>query len=116
MRCPACGWSNALKNYPKMIQRLKQNIDDAILERLNELFLVSLDDLTAYTLLKSCQEIDTEVIKHCINIWEKKNLQEKGFDVYYFIGILRNENKRFENKINIERKRLDGLPPDLEER
>jgi len=51
MRCPACGWSNALKNYPKMIQRLKQNIDDTILERLNELFLVSLDDLTAYTLL-----------------------------------------------------------------
>ena len=64
MRCPACGWSNALKNYPKMIARLQQNLDDITLERLNDLFISALDDLTAYTLLKACQDIDDEVIKH----------------------------------------------------
>ena len=68
MRCPACGWSNALKNYPKMIARLQQNLDDITLERLNDLFISALDDLTAYTLLKACQDIDDEVIKHCITI------------------------------------------------
>ena len=66
MRCPACGWSNALKNYPKMIARLQKNVGDDTLERLNELFISSLDDLTTYTLLKACQDIDDEVIKHCI--------------------------------------------------
>ena len=115
MRCPACGWSNALKNYPKMIARLQKNVDDNTLERLNDLFISALDDLTAYTLLKACQDIDDEVIKHCITIWERKNLAGKGYDVYYFIGILRNENKKYENKLIIERKRLDSLPPDLKE-
>ena len=115
MRCPACGWSNALKNYPKMIARLQQNLDDITLERLNDLFISALDDLTAYTLLKACQDIDDEVIKHCITIWERKDLSQKGYDVYYFIGILRNEIKKYENKLIIERKRLDSLPPDLKE-
>lgn len=115
MRCPACGWSNALKNYPKMIARLQKNINDFTLQRLNDLFISALDDLTTYTLLKACQDIDDEIIKHCITIWERKDLQGKGYDVYYFIGILRNENKKYENKLIIERKRLDGLPPDLKE-
>tara|TARA_R100000654_G_scaffold60128_2_gene86916 strand:+ start:964 stop:1311 length:348 start_codon:yes stop_codon:yes gene_type:complete len=115
MRCPACGWSNALKNYPKMIARLQKNLDDNTLERLNDLFISSLDDLTAYTLLKACQDIDNEIILLCINIWKRKDLEQKGFDVYYFIGILRNENKRYENKIHLEKKRLEGLPPDLKD-
>ena len=115
MRCPSCGWSNSLKNYPKMINKLKSNINDSTLERLNDLFLTTLDNLTAYTLLKTCQDIDDEILKHCINIWEKKELEEKGFDVYYFIGILRNENKRYESKIVKERKILEALPPDLKE-
>jgi|TARA_R110000744_G_scaffold195110_1_gene314055 hypothetical protein len=115
MRCPACGWSNTLKNYPGMINKLKNNINDSTLERLNGLFLTTLDNLTAYTLLKSCQDIEDEIIKHCITIWERKGLEEKGFDVYYFIGILKNENKRFENKLLKEKKRLEALPPDLEE-
>ena len=115
MRCPACGWSNALKNYPKMIERLQKNLDDIVLERLNRFFILSLEDLTTYTLLKACQDIDNEIIKHCITIWERKDLAGKGYDVYYFIGILRNENKKYENKLIIESKRLDSLPPDLKE-
>jgi hypothetical protein len=113
MRCPSCGWSNTLKNYPKKIQQLKKNIDDTVLDNLQRLFLTTLDDLTSYTLLKSCEDIDEEVLKYCINIWERKKLEEKGFDVYYFIGIIRNENKRFESKAKMEQKRLEGLPPDL---
>ena len=113
MRCPSCGWSNNLKNYPKKIQQLKKNIDDTVLDNLQRLFLTTLDDLTSYTLLKSCEDIDEEVLKYCINIWERKKLEEKGFDVYYFIGIIRNENKRFESKAKMEQKRLEGLPPDL---
>jgi NRPS condensation-like uncharacterized protein len=115
MRCPACGWSNTLKNYPRMINKLKNNIEDNTLERLNALFLTTLDQLTSYTLLKSCQDIEDEIINHCINIWERKELEGKGFDVYYFIGILRNENKRYESKLIKEKKRLESLPPDLEE-
>ena len=113
MRCPSCGWSNTLKNYPKKIQQLKKNIDDTVLDNLQRLFLTTLDDLTSYTLLKSCEDIDEEVLKYCINIWERKKLEEKGFDVYYFIGIIRNENKRFESKAKMEQKRLEGLPQDL---
>ena len=113
MRCPSCGWSNTLKNYPKKIQQLKKNIDDTVLDNLQRLFLTTLDDLTSYTLLKSCEDIDEEVLKYCINIWERKKIEEKGFDVYYFIGIIRNENKRFESKAKMEQKRLEGLPPDL---
>ena len=113
MRCPSCGWSNTLKNYPKKIQQLKKNIDDTVLDNLQRLFLTTLDDLTSYTLLKSCEDIDEEVLKYCINIWERKKLEEKGFYVYYFIGIIRNENKRFESKAKMEQKRLEGVPPAL---
>ena len=35
--------------------------------------------------------------------------------MYIILGILRNENKKYENKLIIERKRLDSLPPDLKE-
>jgi NRPS condensation-like uncharacterized protein len=111
MRCPSCGWSNTLKDYPIKIQQLQEDIDISVLENLRRLFLTTLDDLTSYTLLKACEDIDTEVLKYCVNIWERRNLEEKGFDVYYFIGIIRNENKRFESKEKQEQKRLEVLPP-----
>ena len=55
------------------------------------------------------------MIEHCVNIWERRHLEEKGFDVYYFIGILRNENKRFENKLIVEKNKLEELPPTINE-
>ena len=114
MRCPSCGWSNTLKNYPRKIKILENQMNHEILEHLRRLFLTTLDDLTAYTLLHSCKDLEDEVISHCLNIWERRRLEEKGFDVFYFMGILRNENKRFENKINIEKNTLEELPPNIE--
>jgi hypothetical protein len=111
MRCPACGWSNTLKNYPKKNIQLKKNIDDDILELLNKHFLTELNDLTAYTLLKACNDTRTEVIKYALQIWERKGLKNRGYDVYYFIGILRNENKKYDEKRKQESSRLDKLPP-----
>ena len=115
MRCPACGWSNTLKNYPRKIKQLEGMLTPSILEHLRRLFLTTLDDLTSYTLLKACVELEDKVIEHCVNIWERRHLEEKGFDVYYFIGILRNENKRFENKLIVEKNKLEQLPPTLNE-
>lgn len=114
MRCPSCGWSNTLKNYPKKNKQLEKKIDIDILESLRRNFLTKLDDLTSYTLLKSCSDAKEDVIKHSINIWERRNLEHKGFDVYYFIGILRNEGKKYEEKRNNEAKRLEQLPPTLD--
>jgi hypothetical protein len=105
MRCPACGWSNTLKNYPKKNIQLKKNIDDDILELLNKHFLTELNDLTAYN------DTRTEVIKYALQIWERKGLKNRGYDVYYFIGILRNENKKYDEKRKQESSRLDKLPP-----
>ena len=115
MRCPACGWSNTLKNYPRKIKQLEGMLNPSSLEHLRRLFLTTLDDLTSYTLLKACEELDDKVIEHCVNIWERRNLERKGFDVYYFIGILRNENKKFENKLIVEKNKLEELPPTINE-
>ena len=114
MRCPACGWSNTLKNYPRKNKELEKKLDVDILESLRRNFLTYLDDLTSYTLLKACQDVDDEIINHSINIWERRNLSDKGFDVYYFIGILRNEGKKYEEKRERERKRLEQLPPTID--
>jgi hypothetical protein len=114
LRCPSCGWSNTLKNYPRKIQILENQINPEILEHLRRLFLTTIDDLTSYTLLYSCKDLEDEVLNHCINIWERRNLEGKGFDVYYFMGILRNENKKFENKLSIEKNSLEELPPTIE--
>lgn len=115
MRCPSCGWSNTLKNYPRKIKVLEKQINPDLLEHLKDLFLNKLDHINSYTLLHSCKDLEDNVLRYCINIWEKRHLEEKGFDVYYFIGILRNENKRYESKIIKERKMLEALPPDLKE-
>tara|TARA_R110002012_G_scaffold236342_3_gene410090 strand:+ start:8458 stop:8802 length:345 start_codon:yes stop_codon:yes gene_type:complete len=114
VRCPSCGWSNTLKNYPRKIKQLEGLMNPLIVENLSKLFLNSLDDLTSYTLLKACEELEDKVLEHCINIWERRRLNEKGFDVYYFIGILRNENKKFENKITLEKNKLEQLPPSID--
>jgi hypothetical protein len=114
LRCPSCGWSNTLKNYPRKIKILENQINPEILEHLRRLFLTTIDDLTSYTLLYSCKDLKDEVLNHCINIWERRNLEGKGFDVYYFMGILRNENKKFEHKLSIEKNSLEELPPTIE--
>lgn len=113
MRCPACGWSNTLKNYPRKNKELLSKLDEEVIEHLRRNFLTSLNDLTSYTLLKACTDTTTEVINHSVNIWERKNLSDKGYDVYYFIGILRNEGKKIEEKKSREQKRLDRLPPTI---
>jgi hypothetical protein len=113
MRCPACGWSNTLKNYPRKNLQLKKKLSDEVLEGLNRNFLTELNDLTTYTLLKKCIDTKEEVIKYAITIWERRKLKEKGYDVYYFIGILRNESKRYDEKRKQESKRLESLPPSL---
>ena len=113
MRCPACGWSNTLKNYPKKNEQIKKKIDEDILESLNRNFLTELNDLTAYTLLKACSDTKPDVIRYSITVWERRKLKEKGYDVYYFIGILRNENKKYDERKRQEQSRLEQLPPDI---
>ena len=113
MRCPACGWSNTLKNYPRKNKALLSKLDDESVEGVRRNFLTILNDLTTYTLLKACTDTTTEVIGHCINIWERRALADKGYDVYYFIGIIRNEGKKIEEKKSREQKRLDRLPPTI---
>tara|TARA_R100001163_G_scaffold63119_1_gene54585 strand:- start:594 stop:935 length:342 start_codon:yes stop_codon:yes gene_type:complete len=111
LRCPACGWSNTLKNYPRKNAQLKKKLDDDVLESLTNNFLTILDPLTTYTLLKACTDAKVKVLRHSLNIWERRNLGDKGYDVYYFIGILRNEGKRYQDKRDKERERLEQLPP-----
>lgn len=88
-------------------------LSEEVLESLTRNFLNSLDDLTSYTLLKSCTDSKEEVIKLSLTIWERRNLADKGFDVYYFIGILRNEGRKYEDKQRNESRRLDRLPPTI---
>ena len=114
MRCPSCGWSNTLKNYPRKKLVLKKHLNPELLEKLEELFLSKLEPLNAYTLLHTAKDVEDEVLKHCINVWINRNLAEKGFDVYYFIGILRNESKKFDEKLKLEKNNLEELPPNLE--
>ena len=114
MRCPSCGWSNTLKNYPRKIKILEKKINPEILIHLKDLFLNKLDPINSYTLLHSCKDLEDNMLIYCINLWKNKGLEEKGFDVYYFIGILRNESKSFEEKIKLEKENLEELPPNLE--
>ena len=114
MRCPSCGWSNTLKNYPRKIKVLEKQINPNLLEHLKDLFLNKLDPINSYTLLHACKDLEDNVLRFCINLWENRKLEEKGFDVYYFIGILRNESKKFDEKLQIEKNNLEELPPNLE--
>ncbi len=111
MRCPACGWSNTLKNYPRKNLQLSKKLDKDVLESLTINFLTGLDPLTTYTLLKACTDAKVEVLKHSLTIWTRRKLDQKGYDVYYFIGILRNEGKRYQDKRDKEKDRLEQLPP-----
>ena len=108
------GWSNTLKNYPRKIKILEKQINPEILIHLKDLFLNKLDPINSYTLLHSCKDLEDNMLIYCINLWKNKGLEEKGFDVYYFIGILRNESKSFEEKIKLEKENLEELPPNLE--
>ena len=63
--------------------------------------------------MKACTDTRAEVIKYALQIWERKGLKNQGYDVYYFIGILRNESKKYDEKRKQEANRLDRLPPTI---
>ena len=96
------------------IKILEKQINPEILIHLKDLFLNKLDPINSYTLLHSCKDLEDNMLIYCINLWKNKGLEEKGFDVYYFIGTLRNESKSFEEKIKLEKENLEELPPNLE--
>ena len=75
----------------------------------------TIDDVHIAGFLADIDNIDDRIVLDSIAKFRKNSGIEKGFNIKYLAGIIKNENKRYRLRQDYERRSLDRIPPKLKE-
>jgi len=115
-KCPLCNHSINKKDYRYLLEVIRRKFPKSTLDAVDNVLLKmhNLTGIELYGFFIEIENIEYDIIAKSLNTFKTRGYLEKGYNLKYLAGIIKNENKTFALKNKYEKENLDRLPPIVE--
>jgi len=119
-KCPLCDGKILKKDVSIRLKSLRLSRSPKTLREIDNIVNDlskhwTIDDVHIAGFLADIDNIDDSIVLDSIAKFRKNSGIEKGFNIKYLAGIIKNENKRYRLRQDYERRSLDRIPPKLKD-